>query len=150
MVLLTIVALSNPHTVYFDHDIAKPNYIRLLSVSMYNSWYNLKENAAVSTLPSDTGSAARLILPPGYYTIDSLAEEFNNMIKIKVKLDLPANTNMPTGAMVITNLNKVQFTKNLVKLLGTDPSVFITSYIKRLNSPSTYFVHCDLVDKDQN
>ena len=44
MVLLTIVALSNPHTVYFDHDIAKPNYIRLLSASIYNSWYNLADN----------------------------------------------------------------------------------------------------------
>ena len=36
MVLLTIVTTSNPHTVYFHHDIAKPNYIRLLSASMYN------------------------------------------------------------------------------------------------------------------
>ena len=44
MVLLTIVSPSNPHTVYFDHDIAKPNYIRLPSASMYNSWYNLTDN----------------------------------------------------------------------------------------------------------
>ena len=48
MVLLTIVAPSNPHTVYLDHDIAKPNYIRLLSASMYNSWYNLAENGIMS------------------------------------------------------------------------------------------------------
>ena len=106
MVLLTIITNSNSHTVYFHHDIAKSNYIRLLSASMYNSWYNFKENAAVSTLPADTGSAARLILPPGYYTIDSLAEEFNNMKNIKPKLDLTANTNMSTRAMVITNLKK--------------------------------------------
>ena len=43
MVLLTIVAPSNPHTVYVDHALEKPNYIRLLSVSIYNSWYNLKD-----------------------------------------------------------------------------------------------------------
>ena len=42
MVLLTIVAPSNPHTVYFDYDIEKPNYIRLLSATIYNSWHNLK------------------------------------------------------------------------------------------------------------
>ena len=48
MVLLTIVTTSNPHTVYFDHDIAKPNYIRLLSASMYNSWYNLADNGIMS------------------------------------------------------------------------------------------------------
>ena len=31
MVLLTIVTNSNPHTLYFDHPIEKPSYIRLLS-----------------------------------------------------------------------------------------------------------------------
>ena len=41
MVVLTIVASSNDHTVYFDHPIPKPNYIKLLSCSLYNSWYNL-------------------------------------------------------------------------------------------------------------
>ena len=44
MVLLTIVTNSNPHTIYFDHPIEKPSYIRLLSASLYNSWYNLEEN----------------------------------------------------------------------------------------------------------
>ena len=39
MVVLTIVAPSNDHT---EHPIEKPTYIRLLSCSLYNSWYNLK------------------------------------------------------------------------------------------------------------
>ena len=43
MVLLTIVTNWNPHTLYFDHPIEKPSYIRLLSTSLYNSWYNLKK-----------------------------------------------------------------------------------------------------------
>ena len=42
MVLLAIVTTSNPHTLYFDHPIEKPSYIRLLSASIYNSWYNRK------------------------------------------------------------------------------------------------------------
>lgn len=37
MVVLTIVA-----PVQFEHPIEKPTYIRLLSCSLYNSWYNLK------------------------------------------------------------------------------------------------------------
>ena len=49
MVLLTIVTNSNPHTLYFDHPIEKPSYIRLLSTSLYNSWNNLKEEAVIST-----------------------------------------------------------------------------------------------------
>ena len=28
-------------------------------------------------------------------------------------------------------------------------TIFIT-YVKRLNSPTTYFIHCDLIDKRQN
>ena len=36
MVVLTIVASSNVHTVYFDGPITKPNYIRLLSCSLYH------------------------------------------------------------------------------------------------------------------
>ena len=43
MVLLTIVTTSNPHTLYFDHPIEKPSYIRPLSTSLYNSWHNLKK-----------------------------------------------------------------------------------------------------------
>ena len=45
MVLLTIVTTSNPHTISFDRPIEKPSYIRLLSASIYNSWYNLKKKA---------------------------------------------------------------------------------------------------------
>ena len=130
MVLLTIVTTSNPYTLYFDHALAKPNYIRLLSASMYNSWY-LKENAAVSSLPDGNGSTSRLIVLPGYYTIDSLAEEFNNMKNIKSNLDLTAYTNMSTGSMVINNPNNVRFSKNVVKLLNADPSLFIITYVKR-------------------
>ena len=43
MVVLTIVAPSNPHTIYFDQPLRKPSYIRLISCSLYNSWDNLKE-----------------------------------------------------------------------------------------------------------
>ena len=45
MVLLTIVTNSNPHTLYFDHPIEKPSYIRLLSALMYNSWNSYLNNS---------------------------------------------------------------------------------------------------------
>ena len=48
MVLLTVVTTSNPHTLYFDHPIEKPNYIRLLSASLYNSWYISGREEAMS------------------------------------------------------------------------------------------------------
>ena len=72
MVLLTVVTTSNPHTLYFDHPIEKPNYIRLLSASLYNSWHNLKEEAAIYADTPNTTLDAKLL--PGHYTVDDISE----------------------------------------------------------------------------
>ena len=61
MVLLTIVTNSNPHTLYFDHSIEKPSYIRLLSASLYNSWNNLKEEAVISVPDPNRTARANLL-----------------------------------------------------------------------------------------
>ena len=45
MVILTVVAPSNNHTIYLRHPIPEPNYIRLISCSLYNSWYNLEKKS---------------------------------------------------------------------------------------------------------
>ena len=48
MVILTVVTKENPHTVYFEpYPIPKPSYIWLLSCSLYNSWFNLKEGGKI-------------------------------------------------------------------------------------------------------
>ena len=136
--------------VYFDHDNANPNYIRLLSASLYNSWYNLKKkNGAISSLPDGNGSSSVIPLAAGNYTIDFLAEEFN-MKNIKSNLKLIAKTNTQIGSMVINNPDNLRFSVNLVELLGVNHLLAQITTIKRLNSPTTYFIHCDLVDKDQN
>ena len=148
MVLLTIFTNSNPHTLYFDHPIEKPSYIRLLSASLYNSWYNLKEEAVISKTVGN-GSVTKANLLPGHYTLDSLVNEFNEVQKIKPDLKLSAFTNMPVGAISIYNTSNVKFSNNLLELLGIKNLFFIT-FVKKLTSPSTYFVHCDLIDKRQN
>ena len=61
MVLLTIVAPSNPHTLYFDHDLMKPSYIRLLSPSIYNSWYNLEENGIMVKLAGNADASTAYV-----------------------------------------------------------------------------------------
>ena len=73
MVLLTIVTNSNPHTLYFDHNVAKPNYIHLLSASMYNSWYNLAENGLMSVRLSHAGGNSQSLGSgsPTYVSITS-------------------------------------------------------------------------------
>ena len=46
--------------------------------------------------------------------------------------------------------DKIKFDKNLSELLGIDQDLQWIRYVKRMMSPTTYFIHCDLVDKEQN
>ena len=146
MVLLTIVTNSNPHTLYFDHPIKKPSYIRLLSASLYNSWHNFKKKAAIyANIPNDTLEAKLL---PGHYTVDSLVKEFNTLSAKNPKFVITAKAHTPVGSMLINGGN-TRFSHGLLQLLGIHRLLFIT-FVKRLIAPSTYFVHCDLIDKRQN
>ena len=132
MVLLAIVTTSNPYTVYFDHDIANPNYIHLISASIYNSWHNLKHRADMSYLDTELKKTTTRSFLPGHYTLDKI--------------------NTPLGGMVIYNYDMahVKLGHNLSELLGIGTNLMFMTFIKRLNSPTTYFIHCDLVNKDQN
>ena len=146
MVLLTVVTASNPHTLYFDHPIEKPNYIRLLSASLYNSWNTLKEEATIYA--TDPNRSLEVKLLPGHYTIDSLVKEFNDLNANNPKFRITASAHTPVGSMIINNSN-TRFSNGLLQLLGIQKLSFIT-FVKRLTTPSTYFVHCDLIDKRQN
>ena len=146
MVLLTVVTTSNPHTLYFDHPIEKPNYIRLLSASLYNSWNTLKEEATIYA--TDPNRTLEVKLLPGHYTIDSLVKEFNALNANNPKFRITASAHTPVGSMIINNSN-TRFSNGLLQLLGIQKLSFIT-FVKRLTTPSTYFVHCGLIDKRQN
>ena len=147
MVLLTVVTTSNPHTLYFHHPIKKPSYIRLLSASLYNSWNNLKEDAVISVPAPNRTARANLL--PGHYTIDALVDKFNNLKKNNPKFALSAIANTPLGSMIIYTQNNITFSDILLQLHGIQ-RVLLVTFVKRLNSPTTYFVHCDLVEKEQN
>ena len=146
MVLLTVVTTSNPHTLYFDHPIEKPNYIRLLSASLYNSWNTLKKEATIYANNPNRTLEAKLL--PGHYTVDSLVNAFNDLNKNNPKFTLSAKAYTAVGSMIVYGGN-TRFSNNLLQLLGI-PGVLFSTFVKRLTSPSSYFVHCDLIDKRQN
>ena len=147
MVLLTIFTTSNPHTLYFDHPIGKPNYIRLLSTSLCNSWYNLKERAIIYADITD-GSALEATLLPGHYTTDFLVDAFNGIKQNNPKFVINVKKWTAVGSMIIHGGN-TRFSHGLLQLLGI-PKVSSITFVKQLTSPSAYFVHCDLIDKKQN
>ena len=146
MVLLTIVTNSNPHTLYFDHPTEKPSYIRLLSASLGNSWHNLKEEAVIYADTPNGTQDARLL--PGHYTVDSLVKEFNTLSTNNKKFIITAQAHTSVGAMIIHGGN-TRFSNGLLQLLGI-PKVSSITFVKQLTSPSTYFIHCNLIDKWQN
>ena len=151
MVLLTVVTTSNPHTLYFDHPIEKPNYIRLLSASLYNSWYNLKQNASIVYLDLNTNKTFTKTLIPGHYTLGTIAKIIKEAFTDQ-SLDLKAELNTINGGLTISNpyTASIQLTDNLSKLLDLGAGFNGIMDVKQLTSPSTYFVHCDLIDKKQN
>ena len=67
-------------------------------------------------------------------------------------ITIPTQKNQPTGALVIYNKTgkKILLDENLADFLGYEKELNHASYIKRLSSPNTYFIHCDLIDKRQN
>ena len=151
-VLLTIVTNSNPHTLYFDHPIAKPSYIRLLSASLYNSWYNLKGDGAL-ILRSITAGKITKTIKQGHYTLEQLSKEITGAFKIQ-NVDLKAELNTPIGLMSISTsepqATDVTMSSNMVRLFGlNNPQINRMVHVKQLN-PDTYFVHCDLMNKKQN
>ena len=146
MVLLTVVTNSNPHTLYFDHPIERPSYIRLLSASLYNSWHNLKKEAVIyADTPNKTLDAKLL---SGHYTADALVKEFNDLSTNDKSFVITAKAHTSVGAMIIYGGN-TRFSHGLLQLLGIQKLLPIT-FVKRLTAPSTYFVHCNLIDKRQN
>ena len=151
MVLPTIVTNSNAHTLYFDHPTEKPSYFRLLSTSLYNSWNNLKKTGRLTAYNSKNYPRSYLFFP-GFYTLETLSFTIENVFKDKFGITIPTQINQPTGAMVIYNTTgkKILLDEDLADFLGYDTELIPISSIKRLNSPKTYFIHCDLVDKRQN
>ena len=151
MVILTVVTKENPHTVYFDQPIQKPSYIRLLSCSLYNSWLNLKKEGAITFFDADE-KPFKVTFLQGHYTLDALASEIKRRLSIN-RVPLETDIYTPTGQLVITNplQKKIVIDSDLGNLLNLKTfTLELKTFIKKLNSASTYYIHCDLVDKEQN
>ena len=169
MVVLTIVTQKNGETVYFDEPIPQVHFMRLVSCSLYNSWHNLKTVGLLTV--KQTGELVASI-PEGNYTVMSLAKELMESLKkykapgVKMEID----TNMPDSVMKIEidtntsnsvikkgsivvnpNLNgDISVSHTFASFMGVSRQLPAVSHIKKLNSPSAYSIHCDLIDKTKN
>ena len=75
MVVLTVVMPSNEYMVYFDQPIPKPNSVRLLSCSLYNSWHNLKRTGEIAVFDDDKKASSIIKLTPGHYSLETIVKD---------------------------------------------------------------------------
>jgi len=90
-------------------------------------------------------------LPPGHYNLESLAKEIDGLFA-KYKYALETEINQPVGKLVIKNfgLKPIELDRDLTDLLGIGRKLLPITFVKRLTSPTTYFIHCDLIDEEKN
>ena len=84
MTILTIITNANDHTVYFEKPLERGfEYIRLISCSLYNSWYNLKEKGEIGFV-DNSGITTTKRIPPGNYTLSSIGKSWRKYLLMKV------------------------------------------------------------------
>ena len=152
MVVLTIVAKKNGETVYFDEPIPQVHFMRLVSCSLYNSWHNLKR---VGLIYVDKSSVHIASIPQGHYNLMSLEKELKSSIdEKKIGIKFQIETNKPNSVLKLISPDHdkypIMLSHALADLMGTSTQLGAFTYVKKLNTPSAYFVHCDLIDPTKN
>ena len=78
-------------------------------------------------------------------TIENALKKYGDILRTQI--------NTPVGQLYIEKVNpkdKIKFDKNLSELLGIEQDLQWIRFVKHMKSPTTYFIHCDLLDKEQN
>ena len=65
---------------------------------------------------------------------------------------LKTEINQPAGQLVIKNFGgkPIELDRDLANLLGIGRKLKLITVVKGLLSPTTYFVHCNLIDTHKN
>ena len=105
MIILTVVAPMNSPTINFRHPLTKPNYIRLISCSLYNSWYNLKDSGQIKIKDTKKAESDPIFLSvtTGYSTPKSMKKAISGSLAENNDLKITIDLNTSLGNMVIIN-----------------------------------------------
>ena len=120
---------KNPFTTYLNPPI-KAHKVRLMSCSLYNSWYNLIGGVAT------VNKTARKI-PDSHYTPQTLAKELAKY-KVFLTTGLPHEWSLVPDAGVSIDINQP-----IKDLLGY--KVVNSNNTFHWKVPHSYEIHCDLV-----
>ena len=151
MVVLTIVTQKNGETIFLDEPIPQVHFVKLISCSLYNSWDTLKNEGTFSIIqPNQSLSVSKL--SPGHCTLEAIAEALEETVK-KYTYEISAETCSPFCQLVITYHGKkpLRIDRDLGIFLDTGRELKATvKFIKQIKRPMSYFIHCDLIDRNFN
>jgi len=65
---------------------------------------------------------------------------------------LETEINQPVGQLIVKNFGAkpIELDRDLANLLGIGRKLNLITFVKRLTYPTTYFIHCDLIDTERN
>ena len=156
MVVITIVTQKNGDTIFFDEPIPQVHFMKLISCSLYNSWDTLKrEGSAVLGDEKKDPSVSVGRLSPGHFNLESMAEGIKQIFQ-RYNYALDTKTNTPFGQLEIkntgsgTSVRPINLDRDLAVFFGIGWKINIGAIIKYLRYPTSYFIHCDLIDRNFN
>jgi len=153
MVVLSTVTQENGGTIYFEEPIPKVHFMKLISCSLFNSWDTLKKEGSATLGDKDKGIALSVSkIMPEHYSLERMAKEIEGLFDKYQYTELQTAINQPVGQLVIRNLGKkpIELDRDLANLLGSGRKLNLITFVKRLTSPTTYLIHCDLIDTERN
>jgi len=107
-------------------------------------------------MSSDRAGIRVAEIPEGNYNLVSLVKELKSSMSDRAKqtIKLQIETDNPNSGLKIINpvhdRYPIDVSHALANLLGTGTGLGAKTYVKKLNSPSACFIHCDLIDKSNN
>jgi len=95
-------------------------------------------------------------IPQGHYNLASLVKELKSSIDEKQSdlKNVENETNKPNSVLELFNPDhdsyQINVSIDLALLMGTSTRLGAKTYVKKLNTTSVYFIHCDLIDPSNN
>lgn len=156
MVVLTLSNFSNGSTVHLPYGIQNPKYVRLVSMSMYNSWNNFEGGTITSIETLQSGGKQKTVsnVVSGFYTLESFSKTVQTLLKDSATISFTTSGIRPKEVFTLENPDSskiaIEVSENFSKVFKLVSVNGGLRFEKKSQPRSHYFVHCDLVEKEKN
>lgn len=156
MVVLTLSNFLNGSTVHLPNGIQNPKYVRLVSMSMYNSWNNFEGGTITSTETLQSGGTQKAVsnVLAGFYTIQSFSKTIQTLLKDSATIKFTTRGVRPKEVFTLENADSskiaIELSENFSKVFKIVSLGGGFRFEKKNQPRSHYFVHCDIIEKEKN